>query len=174
MATNNYRDLHHLQVGMKFATQMGRDEKVSLTSTEKKSVVDVVDIDRRPSWRFLGQHRPDWTLLLVDIDHPDIFYWSTSWSTVDAVDIHFTDVFITPHKGKQWTAQHLVFEIFCSKFRVLLKRSKSFSPSASAVRHSPPPSALLMGPPWGPPEGPPDRALCPLMRNCWIMFCLKV
>ena len=36
----------------------GRDENVSLTSTEKKSAVDVVDVDHQPSWPFI----------LVDVD----------------------------------------------------------------------------------------------------------
>ena len=38
----------------------------------------------------------DWAFLLVDVDQTELFYWSTSWSTVDAVKIHFSDVFITP------------------------------------------------------------------------------
>ena len=48
---------------------------------------------RRPSWRFQ----------LVGVDQTELFYWSTLttdwstfWSAVDAVDVHFTDVFITP------------------------------------------------------------------------------
>ena len=36
----------------------------------------------RRSWSFLGWHRPDWGFLLVD--------------AVDCVNVHFTDVFITP------------------------------------------------------------------------------
>ena len=71
---------------------------------------------RRPSTILTfstGQCRPDWAFLLVDVDHPDVFYWSTltrlSFSTgrqstlstpvdaVDAVDVHLTDVFITPY-----------------------------------------------------------------------------
>ena len=33
---------------------------------------------RQPSWGFLGRRRPDWAFLIVDVNHPDVFYWSTS------------------------------------------------------------------------------------------------
>ena len=36
------------------------------------------DVDHRPSWRFLGRRWPDWAFLLVDVDYPDVFNWSTS------------------------------------------------------------------------------------------------
>ena len=52
------------QVGLEKHTRQcffGHDENVSLTWTEKKSAIDVVD---------------------ATVDHPDLFYWSTSaWST---------------------------------------------------------------------------------------------
>ena len=63
---------------------VGRYEKVSLTSTEKKSVIN---IDHQPSWRFLGRHRLSWCFQLVDVNQTELFYWSTStiqtfsWST---------------------------------------------------------------------------------------------
>ena len=44
------------------AINFGCDENVSLTSTKKKSVVDVVNVNRRPDWAFQ----------LVDVDHPDV------------------------------------------------------------------------------------------------------
>ena len=50
---------------VKTALKTGRDEKGGLLSTEKKAAVDV-------------NHRPSCTFLLVDVDHPAIFYWSTS------------------------------------------------------------------------------------------------
>ena len=79
----------------KMAIIKGRDENVSLTSTEKKSVIDVVAVDRRPSWTFLlddvdqekvsvvdvdrwrstfiyGRRLPDWGFLMVDV----LFYWN--------------------------------------------------------------------------------------------------
>ena len=89
----------------------GRDKNVSLTSTMKRSVVDVNQYIYwststilavstgwcPPSWCFLGRRQqPDWAFLLVGVDQTELFYWSTSWSTFDAVDVHFTDVFITP------------------------------------------------------------------------------
>ena len=46
-------------------TQIGRDEKGCLLSTEKKAAVDV---DRQPDSYFLGRLRPDSLFLLVDVD----------------------------------------------------------------------------------------------------------
>ena len=43
-------------------------------------------------------------VFLVDVDQTELFYWSTSWSTVDAVDVHFSDVFITPLLSRIQTA----------------------------------------------------------------------
>ena len=56
--------------------------------------------ERERDWVFHGRPRPGWAFLLVDINQTEVFYWSTSWLTVDAVeafDVHFTDLFITPN-----------------------------------------------------------------------------
>ena len=48
---------------------MGRDEKVSLMSTMKTSVVNVDHEKLRFS---TGRRRPDWAFLLVDIDQTEV------------------------------------------------------------------------------------------------------
>ena len=56
---------HSSDAPQKIYTQIGRDEKGCLLSTEKKAAVDV---DRRPDSCFLGRLRPDSLFLLVDVD----------------------------------------------------------------------------------------------------------
>ena len=65
-----------------------------------------VDVNRRPDWAFLlvnvnqtdvfSVYLDQTDIFSVDVDQTELLYWSTSWSTVGAVDVHFTDVFITP------------------------------------------------------------------------------
>ena len=90
--------------------KIGRDEKVSLTSTvdrrrplENLSLVDVdyenlslVDINHLKTsvWSSTGRRRPLENLSLVDVDHWKTSVWLTSMSTLSTSI--FTDVFIRP------------------------------------------------------------------------------
>ena len=47
---------------------------------------DVDSVDRRSLTFSTGRRQPDWAFLLVDVNQTELFYWLTSWSTVDAVD----------------------------------------------------------------------------------------
>ena len=108
----------------KIICSLGRDENVSpetstvdrwpLTfSTGRRRLLTFSTRRRRPLRFSTCPRRPDWRFQLVDVDHTDVFNWSTSttdifyWSTsTSTVGVGrrpstlstpvFTDVFITP------------------------------------------------------------------------------
>ena len=60
---------------------------------------------RRPDWALLLVDIDHWAILLVDVDHPDVSgqCWTATVDAVDAVGVNFTDVFITPEiNGKMF------------------------------------------------------------------------